>query len=322
MDRTALWNTYLVEPLMELLRYSADFAGNAGVGIILVTVVIKVVFLPLTLKASRSQKAMAVVQPRIQELKQKYKDDKQKVSEETMKLYKEHGVNPLGGCLPLLLQMPVFFAFYWALINLGSDPELDPAFQGAFLWVANLAQPDVFHLPGVTFPLPGPLPLLAGVTQWVQQRMMTMPSSDPQQKMQNQLMQFMPLMIIFFGIRFAGGLALYWVIQNIVGVVQQYFITGWGSLPVPAWVGGARSVAAITPSPVASDSTDGTRTEEPRSSPPPGMAWLDGVRRLWAGPEPSPSTNETAPEPGSGPPTRSAKRPSRQRGRRRSRGKR
>lgn len=181
-------------------------------------------------------KAMQSLQPLIADVKKKYGNDKQKVQEETMKLYREQGVNPLGGCLPLLLQMPFFFAFYHALINLGGGEMAHDAFKASFLWVDDLSKPDVLNLAGVSFPIPGLLPLLAGGTQWVQQRMMATRSVDPQQRLQQQMMMFMPLMIIVIGVNFGAGLALYWVAQNVFGIVQQYFVTGWGALlPILGW---------------------------------------------------------------------------------------
>ena len=108
----------------------------------------------------------------------------------------------------------------------------NPIFQEGFLWVGNLSEPDVLSpdLTGLGFPLPWLLPLLAGGTQWVQQRMMTTPSGDPQQRLQQQMMMFMPLMIIVIGVNFGAGLALYWVVQNLFGIVQQYFVSGLGAL--------------------------------------------------------------------------------------------
>ncbi len=234
MDRTEIWNTFLVDPLINGLVYIAELTGSAGLSIIIFTILIRLVLLPLSLKGTRSMKAMQAMQPKVAALKKKYGDDKQKVQEETMKLYREEGVNPLGGCLPLLLQMPFFFAFYHALINLGNeqDERFNLAFQEGFLWVENLSMPDVLgpELTGLGFPLPWLLPLLAGGTQWVQQRMMTTLSNDPQQQMQQRMMMFMPLMIIVIGVNFGAGLALYWVVQNLFGIVQQYFITGLGAL--------------------------------------------------------------------------------------------
>jgi YidC/Oxa1 family membrane protein insertase len=239
--RTYYWNLLLVEPLMRGLRFLADDLGlGAAAAIIIFTVLIRVVLLPLTLQQIRSQKAMQKLQPEIKALQKKYGNDREKVSQETMALYKEHGVNPAASCLPMALQMPVLFALYAAMRNLGAgegQPFHDPSFTAPAGWLV-LNQPDIIKdiliggslVASLPFALPGILPVLAAITQWVQQRMMTPPTDDPQQKMQNQMMQFMPLMMLWFGLSFSSALALYWVTQNLFGIVQQYFSTGWGSL--------------------------------------------------------------------------------------------
>jgi len=228
--RTQIWNLVLVSPLESGLRFLANNLGlGAGSAIILFTILVKVVLLPLSIQQIRSQKSMQALQPDIKALQKKYAKDKEKLSTETMALYKQHGVNPAAGCFPIVLQMPVLFGLYAALANLGTQitPENDE-FQKQWFWVESLARPDIFLLGGIT--LPFVLPVLAALTQWVQQRMMTQPSEDPQQRMQNQMMQFMPLMMLWFGISFSAGLALYWVTQNVLGIIQQYFSTGLGSL--------------------------------------------------------------------------------------------
>ena len=164
------------------------------------------------------------------------------LSQETMKLYKEFGVNPLGCAVPTLVQFPIWIGLYQSILMvLGDKPEnllaltkhLYPQFPAAqqalpierfFLWL-NLGQPDNLYI----------LPVLVGGTMWLQQKMMTMPSADPQQAQMNRMMQtMMPLMFAFFTISFPSGLALYWVISNVYSIVTQYFVTGWGSLVKPA----------------------------------------------------------------------------------------
>lgn len=230
--RTQYWNLVLVHPLEAGLRFFTNTLGlGAGTGIILFTILVKLVLLPLTLQQIRSQKAMQRLQPELKALQTRLAKDKEKLGVETMALYKQHGVNPAAGCFPIVLQMPVLFGLYAALNNLGTQniPE-NSAFQQPWLWVENLAKPDILQLPFLGFPLPFILPVLAAATQWVQQRMMTQPSDDPQQQMQQQIFQFMPLMMLWFGISFSAGLALYWVTQNVIGIVQQYFSTGLGAL--------------------------------------------------------------------------------------------
>ena len=259
--RTQYWNLLLVEPLMRGLRFLADdLSLGAGLAIILFTLGIRVVLLPLTIQQVRSQKSMQKLQPELKALQKKYGSDREKVSQETMALYKQHGVNPAASCLPLALQMPVLFALYAALRNLSSDPVFgDPSFQAPWLWLNGLQHPDIVKdiwiggaiVATLPFALPGVLPILAAITQWVQQRMMTQPTQDPQQQMQNQIFQFMPLMMLWFGLSVSSGLALYWVTQNVIAIVQQYFSTGLGSLaPLVTRVRGMASPAPPARTPV------------------------------------------------------------------------
>lgn len=228
--RTRVWNTVLVNPLESGLRFLAnDLNLGAGSAIILFTIFVRMALLPLSIQQIRSQKSMQALQPELKALQKKYAKDKEKLSVETMALYKQHGVNPAAGCFPILLQMPVLFGLYAALSNLGTQELAEnQAFLQPWFWVEHLNQPDIIIIGGVT--LPFVLPVLAALTQWIQQRMMTQPTEDPQQKLQNQMFQFMPLMMLWFGLSFSAGLALYWVTQNIIGIIQQYFSTGLGSL--------------------------------------------------------------------------------------------
>ena len=183
-------------------------------------------------------KAMQKVQPELQALQKQLKGDKERLMQEQMRLYREHGVNPLGGCLPMLVQMPIWLALYGALLHL-ANPE-DPRFaefSRPFLWIPNLGQPE-FTPENFPYQLPI-LAVLTGVTQWITTRMATQPTTDPQQQTMNQVMQVMPIMFIFFSLSVPAGLVLYWVASNIYQMIQQYFITGWGQLlpqsaPAPA----------------------------------------------------------------------------------------
>lgn len=226
--------TFLSDPMVLALKYLAEHMG-AGMAIIVLTVVIRLLLFPLVQIQLRSARNMQALQPHIQEIRKKYGKDRQKVTEETMKLYKEHKVNPASGCLPLLIQMPVLFALYYALYG---PLSADPQFQGGFLWIAHLNQPD--HI----------IPFLCVITQFVQQKMMTQKSTDPQQQMMNQMMQFMPLMVGFFAWSMPAGLPLYWTVSNVFGAVQQYFITGWGTLPVPeSWRRLRERMPSLAPAP-------------------------------------------------------------------------
>jgi len=215
---TQLWNTMLVWPIESALRYLTELTGNAGIAIILLTIIIRTAMLPLSLLQIRSQKAMMRLQPELKELQQRYGSDRQKMAQEQMRLYRERGVNPVAGCLPLVLQMPIWFALYSSLTNLAHN---DPSFQAGFLWIPSLALPDPFYI----------LPVVTGATQWVVQRMSMMPTSDPQQQQMNRMMEFMPLMFFFFSLQVPAGLALYWVVSNVYTFFQQYFTVGWGTLP-------------------------------------------------------------------------------------------
>jgi len=230
----ALWTQYVIDPMTwGLDQFTHYLWGSYALAIIAFTIFIKVLLLPLTMKQLQSQRAQQALQPQLQELKRKYGNDKVKLNEETMRLYKENNANPVAGCLPTLIQFPILIGLYNALYALLRQPGV----HAGFLWVRNLALPDFWS---VTDPVTHHmifnglfiLPLLAGGLQWIQQRMMMNPAAnqDPQQKMMNQMMQFMPLMVVFFGFRFPAGLAVYWCTSTLVAIVQQYFINGWGSL--------------------------------------------------------------------------------------------
>lgn len=233
MDQfTEIWNLIIVFPLIDGLKYLAMLTSSGGIAIILFTIAIRLVMLPLSIYQMKSQKAMTAVQPLVREIQKKYGNDRERVTQETMRIYKEHGVNPASGCLPLLIQMPIFIGLYSALITLSAADSGDDQFREAFLWLPSLGAEDPLYI----------MPVLTGVTQLVLQRMMTMPSTDPQQQMMNRMMTFMPL--VFLGVTFSlpSGLVMYWVVSNVVSMVQQYFTTGWGSLfPLipPGLLGGA-----------------------------------------------------------------------------------
>ncbi len=204
------------------LAWTAGIAGSSGIAIILFTIVIKSLLLPLTIKSVRSTAVMQELQPKIRELQKKYGQDRQRLSAETMKLYQEYGVNPMSGCLPVLLQIPIFFGLYFAIRNLSVNDG--GGWSNGFLWIPDLARPDPLHI----------LPILAGVFQFIQTRM-TRPAGqgriqDPQQQMMYTMMLFMPLMVVIFGWNFASGPVLYWVVSALYSVVQQWLITGWGAM--------------------------------------------------------------------------------------------
>lgn len=185
-----------------------------GWSIVIMTICIKTLFWPLTAKASKSQKRMAKIQGPMAELKEKHKDNPQKMQQETMKLFKEHQVNPLAGCLPMLIQMPIFLGLFY-MLRTASELRYEP-----FLWVADLSQPDTIAEP-FGFPL-NLLPLLMGFTMFLQMHMMPVsPTADP---MQQKIFKFMPAIFLVFLYNFSSGLTLYWTVQNILTIVQQKII--------------------------------------------------------------------------------------------------
>ena len=220
-----------------LLLYDV-LAHNFGLSIIVFTVLVRVITLPLMIPQQRSAKKMQELQPQLKELQKKYAKDKEKLAQAQMQLYREAGVNPFGGCLPMLIQFPVWIGLYQSIyIALANSPQgllvladnlYEPLrslsrlvpIESKFLWL-DLGRPDHFFI----------LPVLVAATMWVQQKMMSAPSTDPQSASMNQAMQVtMPLMFGFFTLQVSSGLALYWAVSNVVGIVIQYFTTGWGNL--------------------------------------------------------------------------------------------
>ncbi len=248
-----LGTTIILEPMINILvlLYSLLF-NNFALAIVGLTILVRLITYPLTHQQLRSMKAMHDLGPKLQALQKKYAKDKERLTQETMKLYKEHGVNPAGGCLPMLIQMPVWIGLYQSIYQvLGQTPEQLVALSqhlyqsipflyniarraiplnSQFLWW-NLAQPDKF---------PYILAILVVAIFWLQQKMSTMPSADPQQASTNQTMQIMmPLMFGFFTLQVSSGLAIYWLVSGILGVIQQYLVTGWSGLR-PARAGSER----------------------------------------------------------------------------------
>lgn len=199
------WLWWIAKPLFTLLKYIQSFVSNWGISIILLTVCIKAVFFKLSATSYRSMARMRKLSPKMAELKERYGDDRQKMSQETMKLYKTEKVNPLGGCLPMLIQMPVFLALYWMLME---SVELR---HTAFLWMNDLSVKDPIFI----------LPVLMGFTMWLTMRLNPAPP-DP---MQAKIMQFMPVGMTFMFLWFPAGLVLYWVTNNTLSFIQQRIIT-------------------------------------------------------------------------------------------------
>ncbi|KFZ28108.1 membrane protein insertase [Pseudidiomarina atlantica] len=204
VDYGFLW--WLAQPIFKLLQILQSFLINWGLSIIAVTVIIKAVLYPLTKAQYVSMAKMRMVQPKMQALKERYGDDRQKMSQAMMKLYKEEKVNPLGGCLPMLLQLPIFLALYWVLLE---SVELRHA--PLFLWIEDLSAKDPYYI----------LPLLMGVSMWFMQKLQPTPATDP---MQQKIMQYMPVIFTVFFLWFPSGLVLYWLSNNLITIGQMQWI--------------------------------------------------------------------------------------------------
>jgi YidC/Oxa1 family membrane protein insertase len=196
--------------LLSSMNMLKGWLGNYAWAIVVLTLAIKTALWPLQNKATRSMKRMQALQPKMTEIREKYKDDPTRMNAEVMKLYKDYGVNPVAGCLPMLMQIPIFFGFYNML---GVAVELR---NSTFLWVKDLSQPDtVAHLLG--YPV-NVLPLCMAVTMFVQMAIQPK-SGDP---VQQRVFMFMPLIFVFFCYNFASALALYWTVQNLFSIAQLY----------------------------------------------------------------------------------------------------
>jgi YidC/Oxa1 family membrane protein insertase len=211
------WFDIIAKPMILGLNWANKVTHNYGIDIILLTILIKIIFYPLSVKSFKSMKEMQKMQPHIQKLKEKYKDDKQKLNAEMMDLYKTKGINPMGGCLPMVVQIPVFFALYKGLSG-----ALELRHAPFMFWINDLSAPEdlfSFTVMGYTIPI-RILPLVMGATQVIQQKM-TPTSVDP---MQEKMMMFMPIFFTFLFWSFPAGLVLYWLVNNVISIAQQYYI--------------------------------------------------------------------------------------------------
>jgi YidC/Oxa1 family membrane protein insertase len=217
------WFTFLAKPLLLVLHWFYSFTHNYGIAIILITIIIKIIFWPLTQKSYTSMQKMKKIQPKIAQIREKYKDDREKLNQELMAVYKTYKVNPMGGCLPMVLQIPVFFAFYRML-----NGAVELRHQPFWLWINDLTAPDRLHVGTFSIPVPfignldgiPVLTILMGVTMFIQQKM-TPATGDPNQQ---KIMLIMPVMFTFMFINFPAGLVLYWFVNNLLSIAQQYWI--------------------------------------------------------------------------------------------------
>ena len=211
------WFDVLARPTLWLLNFFYGYVKNYGVAIILVTVLFKLFFWPIASKGMKSMKNMQKLQPKMAKLKEKYKDDPTRMNQEMMNLYKTYKVNPLGGCLPMFLQIPVFFALYKVLLQ-----SIELRHAPFMLWITDLSAPDRLWL-GFDLPYLGGLPvltLLMGASMFVQQKL-TPTSADPAQA---KIMMFLPVVFTFMFLNFASGLVLYWFVNNLLSILQQQMI--------------------------------------------------------------------------------------------------
>jgi len=211
------WFDLLAKPMLWLLNFFHQFSGNYGIAIILLTILVKLAFWPITQKGMKSMKNMQKLQPKIAKLRERFKDDPSQMNQEMMALYKTYKVNPLGGCLPMVIQIPFFFALYrvlMAAIELRHAPFM--------LWINDLSAPDRLWI-GFDIPYLHGIPvltLLMGASMYLQQKM-TPTTADPNQA---RIMQFLPIVFTFMFLNFASGLVLYWFVNNLLSILQQYLI--------------------------------------------------------------------------------------------------
>ncbi len=243
-----LWNAIIVNPMLNGLIALAGFLPREvefGLAIIILTIVVRLLLTPVTIKQLNSTKGLQAMQPKVQELQKKYGKNKQKLQQETMKLYKEAGVSPAGCMWPMLIQFPIWIALYQSIMKaLATTPEnlldlsqrLYPAQRiaqaiplNSYFLGLNLGQSGGEQIGGLV------LAILVGGTMWMQQKMTTAPSADPRQKSTGIMMLLMmPFMFGMFCLMFPCGLPLFWLISNVIGITTQYFIAGgWGYLKWP-----------------------------------------------------------------------------------------
>lgn len=200
------WLWFIAKPLHTLLSFIQSFAVNWGVSIMILTFIVRGAMYPLTKAQYTSMAKMRMLQPKLQAMRERIGDDRQRMSQEMMELYKKEKVNPLGGCLPLILQMPIFIALYWALME-----SVELRHSPFFGWIHDLSAQDPYYI----------LPLLMGASMFLIQKMSPTTVTDP---MQQKIMTFMPVMFTFFFLFFPSGLVLYWLVSNVVTLIQQTLI--------------------------------------------------------------------------------------------------
>ena len=280
-----LFNTLFTFPIFNLLMLLYHLFGDFGLSIIVLTIIVRLILFPLTVQQLRSQKAMQAIQPQMAEIRKKYAKDQKAQLQAMQALQKEYGVNPMAGCLPLLIQFPVLYGLFFAFISVLRNatihsinaiiypflPKLPPNANLAALtslnwftfinpaWHLPLGQADPTHI----------LPILAAVATFVQLRMAqpinTSGAKDAMTQQTQMLQLFMPVMIFIFALNYQAGLALYWTVSSSFGIVQQYFITGWGSLFIlPSFLGGSSNTKTNNKSTTSSKTYTGNQSKQTR----------------------------------------------------------
>ncbi|MGV8842100.1 MAG: membrane protein insertase YidC [Pseudomonas sp.] len=204
VDYGILW--FIAQPIFWLLGHIHELLGNWGWSIIVLTIIIKMIFFPLSAASYKSMARMRAVAPKLAALKEQHGGDKQKMSQGMMELYKKEKINPLGGCLPILVQMPVFLALYWVLLE-----SVEVRQSPWMFWITDLSIKDPFFI----------LPIIMGATMFIQQQL----NPTPPDPMQAKVMKMMPIIFTFFFLWFPAGLVLYWVVNNCLSITQQWYIT-------------------------------------------------------------------------------------------------
>lgn len=213
----------LVDLTTQILEFFVKVTGNPGLAIIGLTVLVRLILLPLYWKQTKSMKQMQELNPKVKAIQEKYKNDPQKMNKALMDLYREHKYNPASGCLLLLIQFPIIIALFQAL-------QVFP-FKGGFLWMPDLTKPDpIYIIPGLF----NVIAVLSGITTYISQKMVT-PSGDASQQ---SMLIMMPIFMAWITGRYAAGLGIYWVVNNIIQIIQQYFV---GARPTAAKEGESRT---------------------------------------------------------------------------------
>lgn len=250
------WFDFIMKPIFGLLTWLFSVLGNFGFAIICLTIIVKLLLFPLTQKQFSSMAKMKILQPKMKALQERYKEDRPRLQQETMKLYKEEQVNPMAGCLPIFLQIPVFYALFKVLIV-----SVEMRHQPFIGWIHDLTAPDpvtpvnLFGLLPFTPPsllAIGILPILVGVTMWAQQKM----NSAPMDPMQQKIFAWMPWVLMFMMSSFAAGFQVYWITNNLLSILQIWFLNrkmGINAAP------GAVALAAPPPPPPSSSGAKGRR---------------------------------------------------------------